>query len=93
MLYEVITLSAPNEVAIPTPPIPRALAPRPIRLSPFVANAEVAPRITSYNVCYTKLLRLLMTALFLAAGLYAQSVEVSGIYVREVPPNMRNNFV
>jgi len=34
---------------------------------------------------------LLMTALFLAAGLYAQSVEVSGIYVREVPPNMPNS--
>ena len=34
---------------------------------------------------------LLMTAFFFVAGLYAQSVEVSGIYVREVPPNMPNS--
>ena len=34
---------------------------------------------------------LLITALLLAAGLYAQSVEVSDIYVREVPPNMPNS--
>ena len=34
---------------------------------------------------------LLMTALFFVGGLYAQSVEVSGAYVREVPPNMPNS--
>jgi len=34
---------------------------------------------------------LLMGTFFFVAGLYAQGVEVSGIYVREVPPNMPNS--
>jgi len=39
----------------------------------------------------TLLHRVLITTLFFVAGLSAQSVEVSGIYVREVPPNLPNS--
>ncbi|WP_345987329.1 copper chaperone PCu(A)C [Sulfurimonas sp. HSL1-2] len=34
---------------------------------------------------------LLFTSLFFIAGLSAHSIEVSGIYVREVPPNLPNS--
>jgi len=38
----VSAFSEPKKAAVPVPPSARACAPRPIRLSPLVANAEVA---------------------------------------------------
>lgn len=38
-----------------------------------------------------KLFKTLMATLVATAALYAQSVDVTGIYVREVPPNMPNS--
>ncbi|MHC3995630.1 copper chaperone PCu(A)C [Thiomicrolovo sp. ZZH C-3] len=39
----------------------------------------------------TLLHRVLIASFLFVSGLYAQGVEVSGIYVREVPPNLPNS--
>ena len=46
--------------------------------APRLQEGEIAPRITSYNVCYTKLLRALMQPGGLATGAEEQQQAETG---------------